>query len=110
VDATLASDPVFLGSANADQSGHVQMEVTIPRDTQAGVHELRLTGRNPQGGTRVNTMQIRIVAVAAGLPTTGADATRNIYIAFAILTLGELLIGASMWAERSYARSRSSSR
>ncbi len=45
VDATVHSTPVSVGSAVADSHGNVAITVTIPVDTPAGPHELRLTGQ-----------------------------------------------------------------
>ena len=46
VVATMHSDPVELGEANADSSGTVQLSLEVPADAPAGKHTLELVGQS----------------------------------------------------------------
>lgn len=92
------SHPRSLGSTSADSAGSFRTTVQIPNDAEPGRHVITVTGRNLQGGT--HTVQISLSVGAGALPATGSSTFRDVKVAFALLTLGELLIGAELLARR----------
>jgi len=62
VDIELHSDPVSLGSAQADGKGVIKTTVVIPADTDPGQHQIVLTGTGPNGDPQTHTLDVTIAA------------------------------------------------
>jgi hypothetical protein len=62
VTVTLNSTPVNLGSLTASAVGQVQGSFSIPSDTPAGSHTLTLTGTDPQGSPRTETIPLTVTS------------------------------------------------
>lgn len=95
---TFFSHPRSLGTTQSDSAGAFRASVRIPTDAEAGRHVITVVGPRAQGGT--HTVQISLSVSAGALPETGSSTLRDIAVAFAILTLGELFIGAELLARR----------
>jgi LPXTG-motif cell wall-anchored protein len=85
VDIALHSDPVSLGSAQADGKGAIKTTVVIPADTDPGRHEVVLTGTAPNGDPQTHTLDVIVEAstvtnegaTASGSPTESSTAETN---------------------------------
>lgn len=95
---TFNSHPRSLGTAQSDAAGAFRVSVQIPNDAEDGRHTITVTGLNSQGGT--HTVTISLTASGTGLPQTGSSTFRDVKVAFTLLSLGELLIGAELLARR----------
>jgi hypothetical protein len=71
VDIELHSDPVSLGSAQADGKGVIKTTVVIPADTAPGQHNIVLTGTGTNGDPQTHTVAVTVDAttVTAGATT-----------------------------------------
>jgi hypothetical protein len=98
LDITFTSTPRALGTTRSDSSGRFSVTLTIPADATPGVHRITVTGQGASGGT--HTVFADVTVLAAGLPQTGSSPARAVKQAFALLTLGELLIAAELVARR----------
>lgn len=107
VEVTLTSDPVVLGSAQADADGVAALEATIPADTRLGTHTISAKGASPAGDELLLSVEIEVVpAGAAGagagagqppagdLPRTGDDSS----LPLAKLGLGLAAVGGVITA------------
>jgi alpha-L-fucosidase len=63
---TLRSDPVVLASTTTDATGSYSVTVTIPLDTPPGVHQLVVSGLDPNGQEVSTSVDITVSAAAAG--------------------------------------------
>ena len=72
VTITMESQPVTLKTTNANTSGQLVTQITIPSNTTPGTHTLRAIGRSSDGGTLTLAASIVVSGAAAGLPRTGA--------------------------------------
>ncbi len=84
VQVDLLSTPVRLATLTADAQGVASGSVTIPLRTEAGSHEIRLTGVASDGSAVVRSVPI---TVERALPQTGSDSS------WSMLRIGLLLIG-----------------
>jgi hypothetical protein len=83
VTATVHSDPVEIGAKDADASGRVRFEWTVPAGMSAGVHTVVLAGANS------GSVEARFaVAAAKTLPLTGSQAGPEVGAALALIALG----------------------
>lgn len=84
VTITLASGPVVVGTAAADQSGTVALQVTIPAGTAKGANTITGAGQGADGAPLSLSTQISVAngcnaatppaaASAGSLPRTGDD-------------------------------------
>jgi LPXTG-motif cell wall-anchored protein len=90
VNLYVASDPVYLGSAIADDDGVVTIEGVIPDDLDAGEHSLALIDPETGFGFRQD-VSLDTADAPSGLPATGTDSTP-------MMALGALFVlaGASL--------------
>lgn len=84
IDIVIESDPIHLGTVNADATGYFEATVTIPTTgLPAGDHTLKATGPDPTGGLRVLSISVEVAGSpgaaaprpggsAYGLPVTGS--------------------------------------
>jgi hypothetical protein len=94
VTVTLRSEPLVLGTANADSTGVFRLSVQIPADTPTGTHTLEVSGTGPDGAAHVVSRQINIIDA---LPNTGLR-HRLALAAMALALVGvglALVIGAA---------------
>ena len=71
VELTLFSDPVFLGSADADSDGRFTATVRIPLTTPAGEHTVRAAG-STSGALAEKALTVQAAPVGPGAPDAGA--------------------------------------
>ena len=71
VEMTLFSDPVFLGSADADSDGRFTATVRIPLTTPAGEHTVRAAG-STSGALAEKALTVQAVPAGPGAPDAGA--------------------------------------
>jgi hypothetical protein len=64
----LHSTPVVLGTTTTDGFGNYTTTVTIPADTEPGVHQLVVTGLGPDGQPRSVSTEITVLAEGATAP------------------------------------------
>jgi hypothetical protein len=93
VTLILHSDPVLLGIATADANGNVDAVVTIPADTEPGLHHIELTGQT--SGLTVS-IPITVTSLVSGtlLANTGTPTGPMLVLATLILLSGLVLSGA----------------
>jgi 5'-nucleotidase len=87
----LHSEPVALGTLNADASGRLSGTFTVPSSVTAGTHTLAVTG--PTTGTV--TLVVTVAAAAGTAPAlafTGAELTGGIVAALLLLVAGAGLL------------------
>jgi LPXTG-motif cell wall-anchored protein len=77
VTVTLHSDPVVLGTVNADASGNVHATLTVPAATEPGAHTIVATGTGASGSPQEASTSVTVMAASSGggsgsLPRTGA--------------------------------------
>jgi hypothetical protein len=88
VDAALYSEPIPLPPVQADRTGTVTIEFTVPEDLPPGTHLVQAIGRQ---SARVGVAQFEVVAAAAtsGTETTDATATETTPTSTASATASE---------------------
>lgn len=72
---TLHSDPVVLGTVNANASGTVHATVTVPASTAPGAHTIVASGSGTTGAPQEVSTNVTVMAASSGggsLPRTGA--------------------------------------
>ncbi len=122
VDVTLHSDPVDLGTFNADANGNLSVTVTIPADTPVGDHYIELIGTGATtGGTRSVRANIAVGTTTGGsgetstsagsavvsgssLPATGSDSERLLFSGASLAGAGALLVLAARTRRRAHQR------
>ena len=99
VDIVLLSSPVLLGTVVTDASGSFTTTVTIPSDTEPGIH--RLVGAVRGGGPSAETT-ITVLAPAGSplrpqgqLSRTGSDPAGSTKVAATLVVIGLLLVGGA---------------
>ncbi|MFC1437429.1 hypothetical protein ABUW04_04100 [Streptacidiphilus sp. N1-10] len=73
VKLSVRSNEIALGTVAADASGSIETTVTLPGGLADGWHTLYAVGADAQGGTLVETLQIRVGRGGRLLARTGAD-------------------------------------
>jgi LPXTG-motif cell wall-anchored protein len=82
----LHSTPVTLGTVTTSDTGTFSIQVTIPSDTPAGLHDILV------GGIQYATIQVTAAAISpAALPATGVDVTGSVPLAALLLAMGLVL-------------------
>src|SRR5690349_21331387 len=78
VTFVLHSDPITLGTVNADSTGTATGTFTIPADAPPGNHIVSAQGLDPAGNARVvNSGSFQITPAAAVLGATQSNANRQ---------------------------------
>ena len=102
VTFTLFSEPVVLGTVDADANGVATLTFTVPEGTSAGTHTIEATGTGADGLPLTVRTTITVVAPGAAgtgsgaLPTTGSDSAISMtQIALAAVVGGGLLVLAA---------------
>jgi len=94
IDLTMHSDPIVIYQGTTDPSGNFTETITIPQDAcLQGVHELILTGIDPDGNPVSDTKYIELgynceivqlsdtaIVAIAGMPDTGASVRTTIIV------------------------------
>lgn len=77
VTITFESTPRVVGVVQADASGRFTAEVVVPPDATPGMHTLRATGLGEDGGPRVISAAIMVMAPAGTVGGGGAAGDRG---------------------------------
>ncbi len=85
VTVTLRTGAVSLGTAVADATGAVSVDVDLPADLALGAHFIDVSGNAPDGAARKVSAEINVLDE---LPNTGSNG------AMPIVLLGSVLAGA----------------
>ena len=102
VTAVLHSDPVNLGTFQANAEGELSVQFIVPEGTPAGEHRLVLTGQTSSAvaeGT-FTVAEASPAAILGALATTGTDANRWALSGLVLLVAGAGLAGTSMFLRR----------
>lgn len=98
VTFTLFSQPITLGTVDANSEGVATITFTMP-DVPAGEHTLRASGTGDDGAPLTVDTTLTVVgagASARALPTTGSDGTiSTTQVGLAALVVGGLLVLAA---------------
>ncbi len=101
VTLTFTSDPVSLGTVNANANGQFSTTVTIPSNATAGTHTITASGASASGGTLVLSASVTVTrAGAAAAPgaagrlafTGSTDTAPLLWIALVSLVVGAALV------------------
>ena len=93
---TLFSDPVSLGTTQADATGTVRATVRIPANTTAGQHTIVITGPGATGGTNQASATITVTGTSGQIAVTGSNAEKLGVLGAAAAALGAVV----HWADR----------
>jgi hypothetical protein len=99
VQIFLHSDPVLLGEVTAGQDGTAQTVVTVPFDTEAGPHTIRVVGLSCAIEAAIPLTVVAAPAVGAALlggaeflSYTGVNSQQSITIAVALIAAGAAMV------------------
>lgn len=96
----LQSDPISLGSTEADASGAFTATVTIPSSVEPGTHMIVASGESASGGVRVLSVEVTVTGegdeAGGELPVTGASgAAVLVGLALLAISAGTLVVRAA---------------
>jgi len=100
VSLTFTSDPVSLGTVNANANGQFSTTVTIPSNATAGTHTITASGASASGGTLVLSASVTVTRAGAAAPgaagrlafTGSTDTAPLLWIALVSLVVGAALV------------------
>jgi hypothetical protein len=101
VTFTMYSEPVVLGTINANATGVARIEAKIPLDTVPGAHRIEATGTDANGNPVVLVFEFRVVPAqgpvaepgSGALPRTGSSSSLPMaQIAVATIVAGGFLL------------------
>ena len=101
VTATMFSDPLDLGTFQADEDGVVEFQFQVPTDTEPGPHRVVVEGQT-SGTVAEGTFTVAVAtpaSVIAALQNTGTDANVLAWSAMVLLAAGLVLAGLG-WSRR----------
>lgn len=104
--ATVFSDPVALGTVQANAQGVGSFSFRLPMSVTPGSHRIELRGVNPGGATHLASANFTVVAAQVALPDTGAGVARLTWTSILLLALGLALLTATLLRRRPVAVDR----
>ncbi|HEX8745102.1 MAG TPA: SGNH/GDSL hydrolase family protein [Thermoleophilaceae bacterium] len=76
LDVTMRSDPVDLGTVEADGAGRINETLSLPRGVEPGVHTISLAGTAPSGERQYGTAFLRVYKKAPRVKVARAGKQR----------------------------------